>query len=192
MTFSRNDSIGQVPNLMSSVTSVIIHDVDRLHSEAYEKSIEKFRYFLSQHSGFQSLDILRPVGEGMRYVVILRFESIDSAESWFKSDNRLLIINEVKPCLLYGDQYQTYVDPDFWFKAPKVNQPKRWKQFVLAWIGVLPWALSIPLIVLYLAQHIYTFPRVLIGLPISLIISWLMTYISMPFLTKKMAWWLIK
>ncbi|MBD1225072.1 hypothetical protein IDM33_07165 [Acinetobacter seifertii] len=46
MTFSRNDSIGQVPNLMSSVTSVIIHDVDRLHSEAYEKVLKSSDTFL--------------------------------------------------------------------------------------------------------------------------------------------------
>lgn len=192
MTFSRNVILGQVPNTMSSVTSVIIHDVDRLYSDVYEKSIEKFRYFLGQHSGFQSLDILRPVGEDMRYVVILRFESVDSAERWLESNNRLCIIDEMQPFLLYGDHYHTHIDPDFWFKPSKVIEPKRWKKFVLAWIGVLPWALSIPVIFIYVAEHIYTVPRILVGLLISFVISWLMTYISMPFLTKKMAWWLVK
>lgn len=177
----------------STVTSVIIHDVKVSHHDDYDKHLEQFKRILIQQLGFQSQNVLRPVGEELRYVIILRFDNIHSAELWFSSEIRHHMLKKIETWLVNGDNYQTHVDPDFWFKPTlQTNKPKRWKQFLLAWVGVLPWAITIPLLLLYLAQRSPPIPRIFISLIISLVISWLMTYISMPFVTKKMAWWLIK
>lgn len=181
------------PPDVKNVTSIIIHDVQKIHHADYEKTIRRFQYLLKNQSGFKSLDILRPLDEGVRYIAVLRFESTESAEQWFKSPCRFKLIEEIKPWLNHGDIYRTYIDPDFWFNSTlDSNQPRRWKKFVLSWIGVLPWSICIPTAFITLSNHYYPLPKVLITLFISLVISCLMTYISMPFLTKKMAWWLIK
>lgn len=173
--------------------SVIIHDIQYSHIKNYEQIIEKFKNIIYQQKGFKSIDIIRPLGEYQRYITLIRFNNSDNANLWLNSTTRHSILEEVKPWLLHGDQYQIYNDNDFWFNPSISNKNiKRWKQFLLAWIGVLPWAMTIPITFIFIFTHYYPIPRFLMSIFISLIISWLMTYISMPLLTKKMATWLSK
>lgn len=90
---------------------------------------------LYQQNGFQSINIVRPLDENQRYITIIRFKNLEYAKLWLESNLRHSILNQIKPCLLHGDQHQIYHDNEFWFNpTPSKNKPKRWKQFILSWM----------------------------------------------------------
>lgn len=184
--------INQQPQIAISndaVTIVIVHDVQAQKHSLYDKVMEELIAELKEQKGFLSVDILKPLPHTLRYVAIMRFLTEKNAHEWLQHPKRLEILKPVEPWLLDGDQHHIETDPDFWFK-PNPKPPKMWKRFISSWIAVLPLALTIPAFYVWLIQDILNWSTFWIGLPISLTISWLMTYFTMPYITKHLADWL--
>ena len=172
-----------------AVTIVIVHDVDPEKHPRYDQAMRDLSDLLRGQIGFLSIDVLKPLPDTLRYIALIRFATKQDAQNWLTHPERLSIIADIEPWLLDGDQHHVQTDPDFWFK-PSVRPPKMWKRFISSWIAVLPLAMTIPAFYLWLFKEMLNWPTLLVGLPISITISWLMTYFTMPYITKRLANWL--
>lgn len=173
-----------------SVSSVIVHDVGIKYQSEYEEKIKLLKHKLHLQTGFQSIDIIRPYNVSTRYVIILRFDTVRNSELWFDSDQRKNIIHDIKPWLIHDDYYNIQSSQDFWFDLSSKKPPKKWKQFIVSWLAVLPLAMTVPILYIWFFTNFLKFPRLLVGVPISLTISFFMTYVLMPYLLKKTSTWL--
>lgn len=176
-----------------AATILIVHDVQKDKHDLYDDVIEKLIDLLEKQTGFLSVDVLRPHGNSLRYVAIMRFDTETHALEWLNLPQRKDLLAPVQPWLLAGDQHQIQTDPDFWFK-PNVQDvgPKMWKRFLSSWFASIPLALTIPASYIWLFKEVLHWPTSWVGIPISLTIAWCMTYLTMPYITKILSGWLSK
>ena len=178
---------------VDNVTIVIVHDIRKDKHDLYEKIIESLITLLQQQSGFLSIDVIRPIQGSLRYVAIMRFDHEKNAAHWLNLPERKDLLLPIQPWLLAGDNHQIQTNPDFWFRPEKSSTaPKAWKRFVSSWIAVLPLAMTIPAFYLWFFKNVLNWSILWIGIPISLTISWFMTYLTMPYITKVLGNWLSK
>lgn len=176
----------------SQGTSVIVHDVAPDRHASYESWIDTATEALQRFKGYLATDIIRPVGAGLRYVVILRFSSGADAEAWLQSGVRAALLRQVQPWLLQEDRYQVHDDNEFWFAAPRrVAAPRRWKQWVLSTLAVFPLTALIPASVGALARALMPpLPSFVVLALNAATISAIMVYWLMPLLSRWGAGWL--
>jgi antibiotic biosynthesis monooxygenase (ABM) superfamily enzyme len=89
-------------------TSVIVHDVHVDHREHYERWMLKAIQAHASFPGFLATDVIRPVGSGLRFIVVVRFESEAGAQAWLASDTRARLLVEAMPWLLSEDRYHVH------------------------------------------------------------------------------------
>ncbi|QBE61898.1 hypothetical protein [Pseudoduganella lutea] len=173
-------------------TSVIVHDIAPDRHASYEAWIDTAVAAHRLFQGYLATDIIRPVGAGLRYVVILRFCSGPDAEAWLRSGVRAALLKEVEPWLLREDTYRVHDNNEFWFSTPgKSSPPKRWKQWLLSTLAVFPLTAVIPALVGALARKLpLAVPGVLVLAFTAAIISAIMVYWLMPLLSRWAGRWL--
>jgi len=172
--------------------SVIVHDVAPAHHAIYESwmksAIDVHRIF----HGYLATDVIRPIGAGLRYVVIIRFLSAADAQAWVQSRVRAAMLKEVEPWLVNEDRYRVHEDNEFWFNnRNKEALPKRWKQWLLSTLAVLPLTAVVPRSVRWLASPLAPGVSDVFVLVFSAVaISAMMVYWLMPLLSRWAARWL--
>ncbi|KQW93145.1 hypothetical protein ASC94_10715 [Massilia sp. Root418] len=174
-------------------TSVIVHDVAPAHHASYESWMLTAREASRGFKGYLATDVIKPVGAGLRYVVILRFSSSADAEGWLQSDVRAALLKDVERWLIRADRYQVQDNSEFWFVTPsaRATPPKRWKQWLLSTVAVFPLTAVIPASVATLAHNLApTLPKVTVLAATAAIISAIMVYWLMPLLSRFTADWL--
>lgn len=173
-------------------TSIIVHDVAPAHHAHYEFWMEHAIQAHRRFRGYLATDIIKPVGAGLRYVVILRFSSGADAEAWLRSGVRAALLKEVEPWLLHEDSYQVHDDNEFWFTThSRGTLPKRWKQWILSTLAVFPLTAGVPPSVGALARELApAVPHIVVLAFTATIISAIMVYWLMPLLSRCAAGWL--
>jgi len=173
-------------------TSVIVHDVDADHRANYERWMQKATQAHMTFPGFLATDVIRPVGSGLRFIVVVRFDSEAAAQAWLVSETRAILLTEAMPWLLSDDRYHVHSGSDFWFTPPSPGAaPKRWKQWMLSTTAVFPLTVVMPWLVhsiadpLALGMHDLLFKGV-----IATLISGVMVYWLMPTLIRLAGRWL--
>ena len=173
-------------------TSVIVHDVQETHRVDYERWMLKAMLAHQAFPGYLATDIIKPVGSGLRYVVVLRFTSAADAHAWLASNTRAALLEEAKPLLAREERYRVHADSDFWFTPPQGRYaPKRWKQWILSTMAVFPLTVVIPWLVNMVATPL---APSLPGLPLkalnATLISGVMVYWLMPAFVRLFGRWL--
>lgn len=173
---------------------MIVHELAPERHAAYESWIEIAVEAHRRFPGYLATDIIRPVGEGLRYVVILRFCSRADAEAWLRSDVRAALLKEVEPWLLHEDRYRVHDNDEFWFAAPgRGTPPKRWKQWLLSTLAVFPLTAVIPPLIGALARTLSPpVPSLFVLAFTGATISAIMVYWLMPLFSRWAAGWLAK
>jgi antibiotic biosynthesis monooxygenase (ABM) superfamily enzyme len=175
-------------------TSVIVHDVHADQRENYERWMLKAIQAHASFPGFLATDVIRPVGSGLRFIVVVRFDSEAGAQAWLMSEARAKLLAEAMPWLLSEDRYQVHSGSDFWFAPTGPGPaPKRWKQWVLSTAAVFPLTVVIPWVVHSIADFmaLRTHDLVLKG-AIATLISGVMVYWLMPALVRLAGRWLAR
>lgn len=175
-------------------TSVIVHDVHADHRVNYERWMLKATQAHATFPGFLATDVIRPVGSGLRFIVVVRFDSEAGAQAWLVSETRAKLLAEAMPWLLSEDRYHVHSGSDFWFTPTGPGPaPKRWKQWMLSTTAVFPLTVLMPWLVHAIADPLALgLHDLLLKGVIATLISGVMVYCLMPTLIQLAGRWLSK
>lgn len=132
----------QSPN-NNSVSLLIHHEVKPDSLKSYETWLKKVIDIASAFSGHQGVFVIKPEQNKNKYEIAVRFADESSAKAWLNSAERQTLIAEIKPALLSSDDVEIQAGIDYWFSsiAPPMQQPVRWKQWLL--LSIATWFLML-------------------------------------------------
>ena len=147
---------------------------------------------LRRFPGFLASDLIAPV-DGVQddHVIVASFASRADLDRWLDSDVRRNWLARIER-LVEGDRTMNVVGGfGGWFPAQpsRPGGPKRWKQAVAVLIALFPTVLVITLVRGEIAPDMNVVLAVLVGNIISVAI---LSFLLMPWLTKKLEPWLNK
>ena len=124
------------------VTTVISHRVKPGRREGYEEWLKGVTAVARTFEGYLGVSIFRPQPNGpLDYVLVVQFFDCDCLLNWLHSDTRREWLARVAPLLVEPEKIQTLTGLEAWFDLPtslKIpSGPKRYKQAILVWVGVM-------------------------------------------------------
>ena len=175
------------------VTAVITHRVRSGREAGYEEWIKGIAAAARQFQGHLGVNILRPrSGEASDYVIVLPFNSAANLENWLNSDERNGWIDRVKPLIQEQESVQVLSGLESWFELPsqlKRNAPKRYKQAMLVWVGVVSISIALTPLLAPILAPLPWFLRIAVQ---AAIVVTLLSYVVMPKLTRWFKGWLFR
>ncbi|MEM9540667.1 MAG: antibiotic biosynthesis monooxygenase [Cyanobacteria bacterium P01_E01_bin.42] len=173
------------------VTAVITHRVRSGREDGYEEWIGGISAAAREFAGHLGVSILRPQkGSSSDYVIVLQFDSCSHLTAWLNSDTRNTWIERVNPLIQEQESVQVLSGLESWFQLPErpaPAAPKRYKQAILVWVGVMSVSLSINRAIAPLLAPLPWFLGAAINTAIVVI---LLSYVIMPRLTQWFKGWL--
>ena len=173
--------------------SVIVHEVNPQYQALYEQWMSKAIEAHQNFPGYLATDIVKPVGQQLRYAIILRFVSKEHVLAWLKSEVRQSLLRESLPWLRQ-DYYRAEDDSKFWFEPLQGRATvARWKQWLLSWVVVLPLTVLIPWIMSAVLERTeLDLPAWLFKVMVAGLVSLGMVYWLMPWTTRALSRWLLR
>lgn len=173
------------------VTAVITHRVKTGRQEGYEEWIKGISSAAREFKGHLGVNILRPQSESHPdYVIVLQFDACDHLTAWLRSDIRNAWIERVTPLIQEQENIQILSGLESWFQLPKQpghKPPKRYKQAILIWVGVMVVSLGVSPLVAPLLSFLPWLLKVSVNVAITVA---LLSYVIMPRLTRWFKGWL--
>lgn len=178
-------------DISQHVTAVITHRVRSGRETGYEAWIKGIAADARQFEGHLGVNILRPQpGASSDYVIVLQFDSCSNLQAWLRSDVRQGWMDRVQPLIQEQESVQVLTGLEGWFQLPKQvapTTPKRYRQAMLVWVGVMLVSLSVQPLLALVLQHLPWLLRVAIRVAITVV---LLSYVIMPRLTQWFKGWL--
>ncbi len=178
---------------LEPVTLVISKVVKQDKNEAYETWAKGINRVRKRFDGFTGVDIIRPRNPAHNeYVVIIRFEDIDALSKWQSSAICRSWLLSAEDLIESQSKYQKSVDLEQWFTLPDQNlnvpqNPPYYKKVVVGILAVYP---LIMLSNIFVAPYTQELPYLLRVLVSVVIISSLMSYPMIPWISKLLGFWL--
>jgi antibiotic biosynthesis monooxygenase (ABM) superfamily enzyme len=172
------------------VTAVITHRVRPGREQGYEEWIKGISAAAREFAGHLGVSILRPQGGSSDYVIVLQFHSANHLDTWLSSDIRKAWIERANPLIQEKETVQVLTGLEAWFQLPKQpghSAPKRYKQAILVWIGVMTVSLCVSPLITPLLSSLPWILKVSVNVAITVI---LLSYVIMPRLTQWFKGWL--
>ncbi len=157
--------------------------------EAWSTSIHRE---IKKFPGFLSVDVIRPDDSShLEYITLVKFDSCENLKRWRDSPIMAERLGKL-PDLLVGDPHaQECVGLELWFDRPSVSrrlkEPPFWKQVIVGVVCVYPLVL---LLRWALGPVTGGFPWAIALLINVIILSALLTYPVMPWVTRLLRPWL--
>ena len=182
-------------NTLEPVTLVISKVVKKDKNEAYEHWAKGINKVIKRFDGFIGVDVIRPRDQTHNeYVVIIRFENIESLSKWQTSPVCRSWLLSSQDLIETQSKYQTSDDLEQWFTLPdqdsgsSVQQnPPYYKKVVVGILSVYPLIMLSNILV---APYTTELPYLLRTLVSVVIISSLMSYPMIPWISKLLGFWL--
>lgn len=174
------------------VTSVIEHEVKTGSEAEYEKWLKKITPIAARFPGHQGVSFVRPPLGANKYLVLLKFDTLEQAQMWFKSAAREALVAEVKPYLVKGENIDIQTGLEFWFKPPAGKAfPSRLKQSAVTLLVLYPLTLIVPRAWSLASQIAPPLGNTFVlNLVVDATIVGLLTYVFMPRVTGLLRKWL--
>lgn len=163
----------------------------------WEYAIAKMGRAARDFPGHMGTTVLKPrPGVREAYQIIVRFDSLDNFRRWESSVDRERLLQELESLESESVTYGQGTGLETWFELPEdtgnrhaMIPPPRHKMMVVSGIGVY---LTITPLLLFLGPQLKGLPLYVLTLIMVTIMSVLLTYIVMPFMTKIFRRWLYK
>ena len=180
-------------NLLHEPITVMFTEFVRPEKSAeYEQWSRGVHNEAKQFTGFISVDVIRPgAGDSLGYTTLMKFDSYENLKHWTDSASLAQWMERLPGFLIKKTQPQSSVGMQLWFDRPSAPQalvePPFWKSVVIGVICVYPlilalnWALD-PITRL--------FPSKIALLINVVVLSALLTYPVMPWVTRLLRRWL--
>ena len=183
--------IEQTRSPSQHVTAVITHRVRAGRQDGYEEWIKGISAAAREFDGHLGVSILRPQPDSSPdYVIVLQFDTCSHLNAWLKSDIRTGWIERVKPLIQEQETIQILSGLESWFQLPKQpgpKAPKRYKQAILVWSGVMIVAVGVNPLITPLLSALPWLLGVSVNVAITVV---LLSYVIMPRLTQWFKGWL--
>ncbi|TVQ25718.1 MAG: antibiotic biosynthesis monooxygenase [Leptolyngbya sp. DLM2.Bin15] len=176
-----------------SITVVISELVEPTRIHEYEAWTQGFNQAAQQFDGFLGVEIIRPRDHDFpEYVIIIRFDSYIHLREWLTSPTYHQWRSRSPEFVAARSQQELSSSLELWFTLPsssasKHSQPAYYKQVILGVIAVYPLILLSNLVFSPLVGDWPLWAALLLTVPV---ISALLTYPVMPWLTKLFSPWL--
>ncbi len=174
------------------VTIMFTERVKRRKVTEYETWSRGVLESVKEFTGYLGSDVIRPEESSLQeYITLIRFDSCLNLKTWRESSSLAEWKNKLSE-LLVGDPHQQEASGlDLWFDRPdtpqKLKEPPYWKQVVIGVICVYPLVLLLSWL---LGPILAEFPREIAILVNVIILSSLLTYPVMPWVTRLLRTWL--
>mgnify|MGYP000060337231 FL=1 len=180
---------------LEPVTLVISKVVKPNKNDAYEIWAQGINKVIKRFDGFIGVDVIRPRDHSHNeYVVIIRFENIDALNKWQSSPICRSWLSNAEELIETQSKYQKSDDLEFWFTLPDQNldltvpqNPPYYKKVVVGILSVYP---LIMLSNIFIAPYTTELPYLLRVLVSVIVISSLMSYPMIPWISKLLGFWL--
>lgn len=182
-----------VDTVNEAATLVVRHRVKAGHEPQYEAWLRRIIDTASRYAGHMGIDVFRSHSDGLPlFTCVLHFSCKLHLQSWLDSSDRQVLIAEVKPLLVDGDQIEVSSAREFWFVPDSEHrQPPRWKQACVTFLVIMPLSLIVPQLWQLIFKHITWLGSYPVGdVVITLSIVLLVVYFFMPMMTRWLAGWL--
>lgn len=145
--------------------------------------------------GFLGTGWVRPAADSDEWHMLYRFDSPASLATWEASEERRFWLSTAAD-LVEQTRVQRLTGIEGWFDPPTeyADQqvaaqaaPPRWKQATMIWFAFFPLSLAMTVLAGWLVPDLHVVPRVLVS---TLLMTPVMTYLVLPFLTSRLEWWL--
>ena len=144
--------------------------------------------------GFLGSGWVRPSVGSESWHMLYRFDGPASLAVWEASEERRRWLATAAD-LVEDTQRERRTGIEGWFDSPQeasvetapTAAPPRWKQAVMIWFAFFPLSLAITVLAGLAAPDLAVLPRVLAS---TLVMTPIMTYAVLPFLTSRLDWWL--
>src|SRR5262249_46169258 len=115
------------------VTVVIQHEVRAGAEAGYEQWLSRIIPIAGRFPGHRGVQVVRPLPGSHSYTVTLRFDTLEHAQDWLKSEARQQLVAEVSSLLAHAEELDTVTGLEFWFAPPGPAQKRArlWKQFLI-------------------------------------------------------------
>lgn len=177
------------------VTLVIKHQVKPDAASRYEQWLKRIMPVAARFPGHRGVNVIRPSEGAASYTITIRFDTLEHAEDWLRSEARHALIAEVEPLLVSAETLQTVTGLEFWF-APPASAPRRarpFKQFLVTWSVIYPLTLLVPWALQPLVAGVPVLgERYVTHLVVTGIVVALITYVVMPRYVRLVAGWLYR
>jgi len=174
------------------VTMMFTERVKLDKTKEYETWSEGVLGGVREFTGYLGADVIRPEESSLQeYITLVRFDTCLNLKAWRESQN-LADWQKKLPELLVGDPHKQEASGlELWFDRPttpqKLKEPPFWKQVIIGVICVYPLVLLLNWL---LGPPMDVFPREIATLVNVVILSSLLTYPVMPWVTRLLRAWL--
>lgn len=186
-------TMSHAPSLSQElVTTVVSHHVRPGREPGYEAWLKGISQVAQTFEGYLGMSVFRPqADESLNYVLVVQFDACSHLLAWLHSEIRHEWLDRATPLLLEPEDLQTHTGLETWFEIPtRLKQPlspKRYKQAMLVWLGVMGVSLLFKPILEPLLAGLP--PLVAMACSVAVTVSCL-TYFVMPQLTRIFKGWL--
>jgi len=180
-------------NLLHEPITVMFTEFVRPEKRAeYEQWSRSVHSEAKQFKGFLSVDVIRPgARDAMAYTTLMKFDNYENLKHWTDSTSLAQWFERLPELLIKKTQPQSSIGMQLWFDRPSAPQflvePPFWKSVVVGVICVYPLILALNWV---LDPITSLFPSKIALLMNVVVLSGLLTYPVMPWVTRLLKGWL--
>jgi antibiotic biosynthesis monooxygenase (ABM) superfamily enzyme len=178
------------------MVTLVIQQQPKPEAQAqYEQWLKRIIPVAARFPGHRGVNVIRPGAGTQGYTVAVRFDTLEHAEDWLRSEARRQLVAEVEPLLDRAETLDTVTGLEFWFAPIAGAQPRArpYKQFLITLSVIYPLTLIVPwaaqplLDAVPLLNPFYVRHLIVTGAIVGLI-----TYVVMPRYVRWVARWLYR
>ena len=181
--------------MSAPVTVSVTRHVDPSRSSEMLAWVQAGTSLAEKFDGFLGSGWVRPSENSADWHMLYRFSDTDSLAAWEASPQREWWL-EAAQGRIEESRVERRTGIEGWFDEPATVEsltaaptpPPRWKQMVIIFLGFFPLSLAVNFVVLH--TPLVAWPLVLRVLVTILVMTPLMTYVVLPWITRRMSWWL--
>jgi antibiotic biosynthesis monooxygenase (ABM) superfamily enzyme len=147
--------------------------------------------------GFLGAGWVQSGPESREWHMLYRFADHDALAAWESSPQRAWWLGAAQDLGVVEQRVERRTGIEGWFDEPTEAEvvepggartaPPRWKQAVVIWLTFFPLSLLTTLLLGVVAPDLPVVLRVLVT---TVVMTPVMTYLALPFMTARLAWWL--
>jgi antibiotic biosynthesis monooxygenase (ABM) superfamily enzyme len=143
---------------------------------------------MSEFDGYLRSDFAPPIpGVQDDHVIVFAFDSKANLDRWLESDERQAILRRIEP-MIEGERTLNVVGGfGGWFPTGDDPGPKRWKQAVAVLIALFPTTLTLGMLQRWLVPDAPWVPSLFVANVLGIAA---LTWVLMPFVTRRLGPWL--
>jgi len=172
----------------SSVTVLVTRTVNEGREADYEAWVSGVSAVAGAPPGHRGVHLVRPRDGSRVYTLVFRFDSPQQLEAWESSPERRAWVERASG-LSTDVRVQQLTGLEGWFDppAPGLGPPPRWKMVVVTFAVAFP---TIQTLQAVLGRVLASLPVLARGALVGLSMVLFMTYVAMPLVTRRLAFWL--